>query len=126
MLEPTNRVMSDYHIIVVKMVPNFVNKNCTKVNFELLYDIEVLFELAILLPLLKEVNNNLMKLVKAWEIFVVNYVVAIKLCYTYLFSNFVNIFTLLSSLNCFIFSSIWWIPPMTSSLVVDIGPKYKY
>lgn len=65
MLEPIDRVMSDYHIIVVKMVPNFVNKNYTKVNFELLYDIEVLFEIAILLPLLKEVNNNLMKLVKA-------------------------------------------------------------
>ncbi len=65
MLEPTNRVTSEYHIIVVKMVPNFVNSTCTKVNFELLYDIEVLFELAILLPLLEEVNNNFMKLAKA-------------------------------------------------------------
>ncbi len=90
MLEPTNRVMSEYHIIIVKMVPNFVNNNSTKVNFELIYDIEVLYELAILLPLLEEVNNNLMKLAKAWEIFVVNYVVVIKLCYTYLFKIFVN------------------------------------
>jgi len=85
MLEPTNRVMSEYHIIIVKMVPNFVNNNSTKVNFELIY------ELAILLPLLEEVNNNLMKLAKAWEIFVVNYVVVIKLCYTYLFNFFVNL-----------------------------------
>jgi hypothetical protein len=105
--------MSEYHIIVVKMVPKFVNNNCTKVNFELLYDIKVLFELAILLPLLEEVNNNLMKLAKAWEIFVVNYVVAIKFCYTYLFLKFENP-NIAFKFDLFIFSSFWWIPPMTS------------
>jgi hypothetical protein len=49
--------MNEYHILVVKMVLYFSNNNSTKVNFELLCDIETLYRLAILLPLLEELNN---------------------------------------------------------------------
>ncbi len=50
-------MMNEYHILVVKMVLYFSNNNSTKVNFELLCDIETLYRLAILLPLLEELNN---------------------------------------------------------------------
>jgi hypothetical protein len=73
MLEPTKKVMNEYRILVVKMTLDFVNNDFAKVNFELLCDIEVLYGLIVLLPLLKEVNN-LMKLLQTWDVF------AIKLC----------------------------------------------
>ncbi len=73
MLEPTKKVMNEYCIHVVKMTLDFVNNDFVKVKFELLCDIEVLYGLVVLLPLLKEVNN-LMKLPQTWDVF------AIKLC----------------------------------------------
>ncbi len=42
---------------MVKMVFDFARNNSIKVNFKLLHDIEVLYGLAILLPLLEEMNN---------------------------------------------------------------------
>jgi hypothetical protein len=47
--------------------------NSAKVNFELLNDIEILYSLAILLPLFEQVNN-LMKLAQVQNVFVVDYV----------------------------------------------------
>lgn len=82
MLEPTKKVMNEYCIIVVKMTLDFVNNDFAKVNFELLCDIEVLYGLIVLLPLLKEVNN-LMKLPQTWDVF------ALKLG-MFLQSNFVR------------------------------------
>ncbi len=49
-------MMNEYHNIIVKMALDFVNNNFTKINFELLCDIEILYGLTILLPLLKEKN----------------------------------------------------------------------
>jgi hypothetical protein len=63
MLELANKVMNEYCTLVAKMVMDFVINNFSKVNFELLCDIEDLYGLGLLLPLLKEVNN-LMKLVQ--------------------------------------------------------------
>jgi hypothetical protein len=68
---------------------DFVINNFAKVNFELLCDIEDLYGLALLLPLLKEVNN-LMKLAQIQNVFVVDYLAGIKLCQTNLFSHFVD------------------------------------
>jgi hypothetical protein len=79
MLEPTKRVMSEYHTLVVKMALDSTNNNSAKVNFELLCDIEVLYGLAILLPMWEKVDS-LMKLAQAWDGFVVDYVAVIKLC----------------------------------------------
>jgi hypothetical protein len=90
MLELVKRVMNEYHTLVVKMTMDFVSNNSSKVNFEILCDIEVLYELAILLPFLEEVNN-LMKLAQARDVFVVDYVSIIKLCEAYLFSHFVDL-----------------------------------
>jgi hypothetical protein len=49
--------MNKYHTLVVKMVTIVFSNNFTKVNFELLCDIETLYRFAILLPLLEELNN---------------------------------------------------------------------
>jgi hypothetical protein len=57
MLELANKVMNEYCTLVIKMVMDFVINNFAKVNFELLCDIEDLYGLTLLLPLLKEVNN---------------------------------------------------------------------
>jgi hypothetical protein len=49
-------MMNEYHNIIVKMALDFVNNNFTKINFELLCDIEILYGLTILLALFKEKN----------------------------------------------------------------------
>jgi hypothetical protein len=41
MSKPTKRVLSEYHTLVVKTIMDFASNNSTKVNFELLCDIEV-------------------------------------------------------------------------------------
>lgn len=65
--------------ISVKMAINFTFNFAMKANLDLLCDIEVFYELNFLLPLLEYVNS-LMKLAQAWDVFVVDYVVAIKTC----------------------------------------------
>jgi hypothetical protein len=57
MLEFAKRVISEYYILMVKMALDFACNNSIKVNFKLLCDIEVLYGLAILLPLLEEMKN---------------------------------------------------------------------
>jgi len=76
MLEPAKKVMGEFRILVVKMDMDGTTINSTKVNFELLNDIEILYALAILLPLSKQVNN-LMKLAQVEDVFVVDYVATI-------------------------------------------------
>jgi hypothetical protein len=91
MLKPTKRVMiNEYYTLVLKMALDFASNNFAKMNFELLHDIEVLYELIVLLPLLEEMNN-LMKLAQACDVFIVDYVTIIKLCQAYLFSHFVDL-----------------------------------
>jgi hypothetical protein len=89
MLELANKVRNEYYTLVVKMVMDFVINNFAKVKFELLCDIEDLYGLALLLPLLKEVNN-LMKLAQVRDVFVIEYLVEIKFCQTIFFSHFVD------------------------------------
>jgi hypothetical protein len=80
----------EYYILVVTMDLDFASNNFAKMNFELLRDIEVLYELIVLLPLLEEVNN-LMKLAQACDVFIVDYVTIIELCQAYLFSHVVEL-----------------------------------
>ncbi len=76
MLELAKRVMGEFRILVVKMDMDGTTIDSTKVNFELLNDIEILYALAILLPLFEQVNN-LMKLAQVQDVFVVDYVATI-------------------------------------------------
>jgi hypothetical protein len=69
----------NYGWISVKMAINFTFNFAMKANLDLLCDIEVFYGLNCLLPLLEYVNS-LMKLAQAWDVFVVDYVVAIKTC----------------------------------------------
>lgn len=109
-MEHANKVMNEYCTLVIKMVMDFVINNFAKVNFELLRDIEDLYGLALLVPLLKEVNN-LMKLAQVRDVFVVEYLVEIKLCQTNLFSHFMNFdiifkFAMFSSFKSLVSSSM--------------------
>jgi hypothetical protein len=125
MLKPTKRVMSEYRTLVVKMAFDSINNNSAKVNFELLCDIEVLYGLAILLPMLEEVNN-LMKLAQARDIFVVDYMAAIKLCQADLYSHFADPYTTFKSDIFYSFKSLvdsWhdllimrWIPDLNTCM----------
>ncbi len=89
MLEPAKRVMGEFCILVVKMDMDGTTINSTKVNSKLLNDIEILYALAILLPLFEQVDN-LMKLAQVQDVFVVDYVATIQLCKGDLFSNYVD------------------------------------
>jgi len=64
-LEPTKRVMIN-HILVVKMTFD------AKMNFKLLCDVDVLYGLVVLLPLVEEMNNPI-KLALAQDVFLVDY-----------------------------------------------------
>ncbi len=80
MLELVKRVMNEYCILMVKMALDFIENIYAKVNVELLYG------LAILLPLLME-KNDLMKLAQVQV------------------GIFVFMFNILSNL--------WWVFPIT-------------
>jgi hypothetical protein len=54
----------------VKQALDSPSNNSTKVNFELMYDINVFYGLAMLLPILNRVNS-LMKLAQAQNVFLV-------------------------------------------------------
>jgi hypothetical protein len=82
MLKPIKRVMNEYHTLVVKMVMDFASNNYTRWTlsfYVILRSSLVFYGLVILLPLLEEVNK-LMKLAQSWNVFVIDYVVTIKLC----------------------------------------------
>ncbi len=96
-------------------------------SFELLCDIEVVFGLIILLPLLEEMNI-LMKSTQIWIVLVIDHVVAINLCQANMFSHFVDhdiafksdVFYYFKSLldsshNLFIMQ--WILDPNTSKLI---------
>jgi hypothetical protein len=59
------------------------------VNLNLLCDIEVFYGLSYLLPMLESMNN-LIKLAQAWNVFVVDYVKAIRMCQANLFMDYVE------------------------------------
>jgi hypothetical protein len=61
------------------MVINFTFNFFMKANLDLLCDIKVFYGLNCLLPLLESMNS-FMKLTQAWDVFYVDYVVAIKTC----------------------------------------------
>jgi hypothetical protein len=71
--------MNEYHTLVVEMALDFSNNNFTKVNFELLCDIETLYRLTNFATIVGGIEQ-LMKLAQVQNVFVVDYVAAIKLC----------------------------------------------
>jgi len=53
MLSPSKRVLSEYKALVVKMVEDNVIVDTTKINYELMCDLETLLGLSCIIPLLE-------------------------------------------------------------------------
>jgi hypothetical protein len=82
MLSPLKRVLSEYRILLVKMYSyQFIKPTipATKVNYELMVDIECLLTLAAVLPLL-EVVKGLVVFVQFPSVYVCNFTRALSLC----------------------------------------------
>jgi hypothetical protein len=59
MLDPTKEVMVEYYTLMVKMALDYLSNNSINlINFKMLFDIKVLYELEILLPMLELMNNH--------------------------------------------------------------------
>ncbi len=59
MLDPTKEVMVEYCTLIVKMALDYLNNNSINlINFKMLFDIKVLYEVEILLPMLELMNNH--------------------------------------------------------------------
>ncbi len=81
MLSPSKWVLNEYKTLDVKMATNSVAINITKVNHELLCDVEMLLGLACIIPLLKLVQS-LSKFAQDCETFICNFVAPFKLANT--------------------------------------------
>jgi hypothetical protein len=55
MLSPSKKILNEYKAFVVKMAIDSVSVQITKVNYELLCDVETLLGLAYVIPLLEVV-----------------------------------------------------------------------
>jgi hypothetical protein len=62
----------------------------TKVNFELLYDVNLLISLSCLLLMLETIHA-LIKFAQKWDGFVCDFVAAIKICQGQLYSHYSNL-----------------------------------
>jgi hypothetical protein len=88
-LEPVKRVMSKYKVLVLKMHLDSQSLATTKANLNLLCEIELLFGLACVLPML-EALNYLVKFSQQRACFVCDMVVVVKLCQADLYSSYVD------------------------------------
>ncbi len=57
MLSPSKRVLSEYKALVVKMVEDNVIVDTTKINYELMCDLETLLSFSCIIPLLELVQG---------------------------------------------------------------------
>ena len=88
-LEPVKRVMSEYKALMLKMQMDSSSLPTTKANMNLLCEIELLLDLACILPML-EALNYLIKFSQQTTCFVYNIVATVKLCQADLYSWYVD------------------------------------
>jgi uncharacterized membrane protein len=79
MLEPLKRVMAKYKTLIMKMSQNNVSIAQARFNLNLLCGLHMLLGLFCLLPLL-EVVHALIKFAQGRDIFICDFVVAVKIC----------------------------------------------
>jgi hypothetical protein len=78
MFNPIKQVMSMYMPLVTKMAKHNPSFMVAKVNFELLYDVNLIISLSCLIHMLK-IIHALIKFMQKLDVFVCDYVVAIKI-----------------------------------------------
>jgi hypothetical protein len=89
MLEPLKRVLSEYKTLIVKMSKDATEESKAAHNLMLLCDVSTLLALPSLLPLLESVNS-LITFSQSRNVFVSDYVAAIKICQAELYEMYVD------------------------------------
>ncbi len=79
MLSPTKQVMTEYKTLLMKMALDMDANSQVATNFERLVDLDMLLYLSYTLPLLKYVHNFI-KFSQGNDIFVCDFLCAMKIC----------------------------------------------
>jgi hypothetical protein len=89
MFEPLKRVLSEYKTLIVKMSKDAIEESKAAHNLMLLCDLSMLLALPCLLPLLESVKS-LITFSQSRNLFVSDYVVAIKICQAEVYEMYVD------------------------------------
>ena len=87
MLKPTKRVLVQYFVLLFKMHLDAPTVHVAKKNFECLTDVQSILGLLCLLPLVEQLNQ-LIKFAQGRNIFVCDFVAALRVCQAQLFTNY--------------------------------------
>jgi len=88
----TKRVMFMYMPFVAKMVEDIPFIMIVKHNFELFYDVNLLISLSFLLPMLETIHV-LIKFAQKKDVFVCDFITAIKICQDQLYFHYFDLET---------------------------------
>jgi hypothetical protein len=80
MLSLAKRVMAIYMPLVANMAKDSPSIMYAKVNFELLYDVNLFISLSCLVPCMLKIVHALIKFAQNRDVFVCDYVNIIKIC----------------------------------------------
>lgn len=92
MLNLTKWVLSMHMSLVAKTIEDNSFFMDAQVNFKLLCDVDLLISLSCLMPMLKIVHG-LIKFAQKKDVFVCDYVIAIKICQRQLYIHYLNLAT---------------------------------
>jgi hypothetical protein len=79
MLQRLKRVGKEYKTLIAKMTTNSANVESAKANLLNLCDIDMIFGLPCILPMLESMNG-LMKFAHGKDVFVCDYIIFVKIC----------------------------------------------
>jgi hypothetical protein len=79
LLEPLKRISGEYKTFVVKFTEDASKESGAKKNLSLLFDVATLLALPCILPLLEAVKS-LIKFIQAVNVFVSDFIAAVKIC----------------------------------------------
>lgn len=89
MFEPLKRILSEYKTLIVKMSKDAIEESKATHNLMLLCDLSTLLALPCFLPLL-ELVNSLITFSQSRNVFVLDYIVAIKICQSKVYEMYVD------------------------------------
>jgi hypothetical protein len=79
LLEPLKRICGKYKTLIVKFAEDAPKESAAKKNLALLLDVTTLFSLPCILPLLESINS-LIKFAQSGNVFISDFIAAIKIC----------------------------------------------
>lgn len=87
MLKPAKRILTQYPVLLYKMHLDAPTLKTAQTNLEFLVDVQTLLGLACLMPMLEEINRFI-KFAQSRNIFVCDFVAALRHCQTELFTHY--------------------------------------